>query len=244
MSRIIVMGASSGMGYEAARRYILEGNVVGIAARRTGPLKELQAIAPERVFFSQIDITTAQAPAQLMDLIGRMGGLDLYFHASGIGKQNKTLEPGMELKTVETNCFGMTNMVDAVFHYFEGHGGGQIAVITSIAGTKGLGPAPSYSASKAYECTYIQAMEQLANARKLNIRFTDLRPGFVRTPFLSGSSYPMLMETEPAVKEMLRAVKKGRHVWVTDWRYRIFTGLWQLIPRFIWRRLNLVYGHK
>ena len=66
-------------------------------------------------------------------------------------------------------------MVGAAYRYMAGHGGGHIAVISSIAGTKGLGPAPAYSATKALQNIYIQSLEQLANSRRLNIRFTDIR---------------------------------------------------------------------
>ena len=63
---------------------------------------------------------------------------------------------------------------------------GHIAAITSIAGTKGLGPAPSYSATKAMQNVYLQALKQHARSRGLDIRFTDIRPGFVDTALLSG----------------------------------------------------------
>ena len=63
---------------------------------------------------------------------------------------------------------------------------GHIAAITSIAGTKGLDPAPSYSATKAMQNVYLQALKQHARSRGLDIRFTDIRPGFVDTALLSG----------------------------------------------------------
>ena len=76
------------------------------------------------------------------------------------------------------------------------HGGGHIAVISSIAGVKGLAPAPSYSATKAFQNTYIQALEQLAYSQRLPIRFTDIRPGFVDTALIAGSGFPMKMKPE------------------------------------------------
>ena len=99
---------------------------------------------------------------------GRQGG----FHASGIGKQNPNVDAEIELRTVNTNGMGFTRMIDAAFGYMVKHGGGHIAAITSVAGTKGLGMAPSYSAAKAFQNTYLQALEQLANMRKLHISFT------------------------------------------------------------------------
>ena len=74
-----------------------------------------------------------------------------------------------ELATVETNAVGMTRMVGAAFHYFEVHPGqkGQIAVISSIAGTKGLGAAPAYSATKRYVNHYLECLTQLCHIRRL-----------------------------------------------------------------------------
>ena len=127
-----------------------------------------------------------------------------------------------------------------MFNYMAANQGGDIAVITSIAGTKGLGAAPAYSATKAYQATYIQALEQLSNMRRLHIRFTDIRPGFVDTDMLAGGGrYPMLMDKTAVAREIVRAVKAHRHVHVIDWRYRLLVALWRLIPGRLWRKLNI-----
>lgn len=233
MKKAVVIGASSGIGLEVARLLVRDGWTVGVAARRIERLAGFEHAA-------RIDVTADDADAQLVALVERVGGMDLYFHASGIGKQNPQLEAGIELQTLETNGTGFTRMVGAAFRYMAAHGGGQIAVISSIAGTKGLGPAPSYSATKAFQNTYIQALEQLAHARRLNIRFTDLRPGFVDTDLLNdGNSYPFLLNKEKVAREMLRAVAKKRHIRVIDWRWRAVTWLWRRVPRWLWRRLKL-----
>ena len=120
-------------------------------------------------------------------------------------------------------------------------GEGHIAAITSIAGTKGLGPSPAYSATKALQATYLQALEQQARQRNLNIRFTDIRPGFVDTDLLRGNfRYPMLMRPEAVARDILRSIYRRRHVRIIDWRYRVLTFFWRLIPNWLWRRLKLV----
>lgn len=240
MKKAIVLGASSGIGHEVARLFIAQGWVVGVAARRTDKLTDLQNLAPERVFTAQIDVTDEAAEASLQQLIERMGGLDLYFHAAGIGWQNPNLEAEKELKTMETNAVGFTRLVGCAYRYFANNGGGHIACITSIAGTKGLGPAPAYSASKAMQNTYLQALEQLAISKHHNIHFTDIRPGFVDTPLLAGSSrLPMLMTTEKVARSILKAVDSRRLVCVIDTRWAVLTFLWRLIPNWIWRRMKL-----
>ena len=236
----IIIGASSGIGNEVARLLLQRGWHCGIAARRTEPLEQLRSEYPQLTETETIDITSEEAPERLLQLIERLGGMDLYFHASGIGKQNRDLQTDIEMRTVDTNAMGFTRMVDTAFNYLASHGGGHIAAISSIAGTKGLGPAPSYSATKAFQNTYLQALEQLANARRLNIRFTDLRPGFVDTPLLDGDNhFPMMLRPQQVAKEMVEAIERRRHVRVIDWRWRIITALWRLMPRCIWRKLSL-----
>lgn len=238
--KAIIVGASSGIGREVAQLLIADGWLLGIAARREEPLLELKAMAPERVEVQAIDITKSDANEQLMSLIGRLGGIDLYFHASGIGKQNRELDTEIELRTMETNVVGFTRMINTAFRYFAEQGKGHIAAITSIAGTKGLGPAPAYSATKALQATYLQALEQQAHQRGLNIRITDIRPGFVDTALLNDNfKYPMLMRPETVAQDIVRNIYRKRHIRIIDWRYRILTFIWQLIPNWIWRKIKI-----
>ena len=233
--RAIVIGASSGIGREVAKLLMKDGWTVGVAARRIDMLKELGATTVE-----QIDVTKEDATERLQSLISRLGGMDLFFYASGIGKQNRELKEDIELATMQTNGVGFTRMIGEAYRFFTAQGSGHIAAITSIAGTKGLGPAPSYSATKAMQNVYLQALEQLAKSRGLNIRFTDIRPGFVDTALLSGDfHYPMMLKPEKVAKEIIDAINHHHHIRVIDWKYRLLTALWRRIPRWLWRRIRL-----
>lgn len=240
MKRIVIVGASSGLGFEVSRLLLAEGHTLGIAARREDRLMALKQEAPDRVKVAAIDVTAADAGTRLRQLIDRMGGMDLYFHVSGIGKQNRELTENIELNTVNTNGMGFTRMIGEAYRYFAERGEGHIVAITSIAGTKGLGPAPSYSATKAFQSNYLQALEQQANARNLNIRFTDIRPGFVDTDLLKGDyRYPMMLKPQAVARDIVKAIYGGRHVKVIDWKYAILTALWRRVPRFLWRQFKL-----
>ena len=238
--KAIIVGASSGIGLEVAKLLFADGWQLGVAARREELLQDLKAVASERVEIMSIDVTKPDAGEKLLALIDRLGGMDLYFHASGIGKQNRTLEEDIELNTMETNAVGFTRMIGTAYRYFAQQGKGHVAAITSIAGTKGLGPSPAYSATKALQATYLQALEQQAHQRGLDIRFTDIRPGFVDTALLAGNfKYPMLMKPGTVARDIVCSIYRKRHVRVIDGRYRIMTFFWRLIPNWIWRRLKL-----
>ena len=119
--KAIVMGATSGIGMEVAKLLAAKGWQVGIAGRR---IERLQALISQSgiTSYQQIDVTSPNAPAQLLELINKLGGMDLYFHSSGIGWQNNSLDIEKEMKTLETNGLGFTRMVDTAFNWFvSGH---------------------------------------------------------------------------------------------------------------------------
>ena len=240
MPNVVIIGASSGMGLEVAKLLLAEDYTLGVAARRNDRLQALKQLAPDRVVTATIDVTADDAASRLRALIDELGGMDLFFYASGIGKQNRELVPDIELNTVNTNGMGFTRMIGEAYRYFAEKGKGHIAAITSIAGTKGLGPAPSYSATKAMQNTYLQALEQQANARGLKICFTDIRPGFVDTDLLAGDfHYPMMLKPDKVARQIVRAIRNKRHVVVIDWKYAILTALWRRLPRALWRHVKI-----
>lgn len=238
-SYAVVMGASSGIGMEMARLLITHGWHVGVAARRIERLKELVTMAPDRVMAARIDVNDDNADNSLTQLISRLGGMNLYIHASGIGKQNQELNARIELDTVTTNAGGFCRMIGAAFRYLAQHGGGHIAALTSIAGTRGMGAAPAYSATKAMQNSYLEALDQLSRMRHLGIAFTDIRPGFVNTDLLADCHFPMTMNVVPVAQAAVKAIYRHRRVRVIDLRWRIVTALWQLIPHSLWPRLHI-----
>ena len=236
MKRAIIIGASSGIGFEVARLLLDDGWKVGVAARRVDLLQTIGNVSEAE----QIDVTDPNAAEQLRSMISQLGGMDLFIYTAGIGKQNRELAEGIEVQTTATNGVGFVRMIGEAYRYFAEKGEGHIVAVTSIAGTKGLGPAPAYSATKAMQNVYLQALEQQAHARGLDIHFTDIRPGFVDTALLNGDfHYPMLMQPEMVARKIMQAIKRKQHICVIDWRYHLLTMLWRRIPRFIWRRMKL-----
>ena len=283
--KAIVMGATSGIGMEVASLLAQRGWQVGIAGRRVERLEEVKrntnqiisqktkvsqkgnisegvkASRGEIICYQQIDVTSADAPTLLQKLIEKLGGMDLYFHSSGIGWQNNSLDFEKEMKTVETNGLGFVRMVDTAFNWFakqsqkqdkgqelsqeqnsdkgKGNDTYRIACITSIAGTKGLGAAPAYSATKRFQNHYLECLTQQAHMRHLPIAITDIRPGFVKTDLIAGSNYPLQLTPQEVAQQIVNAIERGKTVKTIDWKYSILVSLWRMIPRCIWTRLTI-----
>lgn len=267
--KAIVMGATSGIGMEVASLLAQRGWQVGIAGRRIERLEEVKrntnllisesskASKGEIACYQQIDVTSPEAPSLLLKLIEKLGGMDLYFHSSGIGWQNNSLDIEKEMKTVETNGLGFVRMVDTAFNWFAQQNQGQepgqgqrqgkdrscdtyrIACITSIAGTKGLGAAPAYSATKRFQNHYLECLTQQAHMRHLPIAITDIRPGFVKTDLIAGSNYPLQLTPQEVAQQIVNAIERRKTVKTIDWKYSILVSLWRMIPRCIWTRLTI-----
>jgi short-subunit dehydrogenase len=234
------MGATSGIGEALCHLFVGAGWKVGIAGRREERLIEIQETAPQQISYAVIDICKNKATDELASFINNLGGIDYYLHVSGIGFQNKELNLTTELNTIDTNITGFTRMVDTVFNYMKENGGGHIGIISSVAGSKALGTAPAYSATKCFNNRYIQALTQLSRMNQHNISFTTIKPGFVRTAILNPEKhYPMLMSKDYASQLIFKALLHKKRSKIIDWRYAILVGLLQLIPNVIWERLRI-----
>ena len=245
---VIIIGATSGIGRAVTERLVAEGARVGIAGRREDRLKEIQEqLGTERVSYRVMDVTEASATVALDELIAEVGAPDALLYASGIGKQNPTLDADIELRTVETNCMGMVRLVDHFVNYVKREPAynkkhkAHIAVITSVAGTMGMGPAPAYSATKSMQSTYLVALAQHARMERIPLSVGDIRPGFVATDILNPEKrYPMLMSVERAARFVVRSLRRHQRITIFDWRYRLLVGFWRCIPRCVWERLTMI----
>ena len=235
MKRAIIIGATSGLGREIAMNLVREGWSVGVAGRRVELLDGFAV-------YERIDVTAEDAEVGVESLVKKLGGMDLFVNVAGVGFQNPTLDPKVEKHTFDVNGYGFMCMVGWAYNYFkkekrEGH----IAIISSIAGTKPLGTAVAYSATKRMQSHYLTGLAQLARMEGLKIRFTDIRPGFAATDILNPNKhYPMMMKKEYAGRLATRAILKKRRVAVIDWKFAVLTFFWTLIPIWMWERLTFV----
>ncbi len=237
--KAIVVGATSGIGRGVAELLVSKGYVVGITGRRDELLSEIRDSSPDSYIISCFDINETENVAEKLDeLVKALGGLDIFVLSSGTGKRNKDLELEPELMTVKTNVAGFTSAVNWAYSYFEKSGGGKLAAITSIAGIRGIGLSPSYSASKSYQMRYLEALRQKAKTSGGLIKVTDIRPGFVDTEMGNGDGVFWVASVYKASKQILKAIEKRRGVVYITKRWRIIALLLRFIPASVYERLK------
>ena len=79
--------------------------------------------------------------------------------------------------------------------------------------------------------------------RRLDIHFTDIRPGFVDTALINyGSTYPFVMKTAQVARNIVKAIEKRRRVKTIDLKYAALVTVWRLIPRTLWKRFPFPAG--
>lgn len=243
MKKIIIVGASSGMGRRLALDFARLGWRVGIAARREDQLKEIKARNPDRIEYAAIDVASQDAVDRFYNLIEQLDGMDYLVYAAGCGWRNPDLDEASDEQTIAVNVLGFTKIVNAAYKYYKRTANvdrGHIACITSVGGTKGIGISATYSASKRYQWTYLQAIDQLAHQQHVNVAISDLRPGFVDTALLAGRRYPLEMSLDYVAPRLERAIIRAPRVKIIDSRWAIVTALWRMIPPCLWRHIELI----
>lgn len=250
MKKIIIFGASSGIGKLLAESYAAEGNMVAVAARREENLKELQKTHPINIITFKADMAALPqeeggdadlSPKGMFNqMVEALGGVDLVIYSSGVGKQNVEFNMPLEYSTINVNVKGFTAIVAAVVEYGSKAGHHvQFATISSIASTRGIGLSASYSATKMYQVRYMESMRQLANSKGWDMSFTTIKPGFIATDFIKGRSYPMTMQPEYATRKIKEAIDARRNSAVIDWKWSAVVALWRLIPDWLWYKIKL-----
>lgn len=237
MKKVIVVGATSGIGNELAKILVNNGYKVGITGRRKAELQKLQKSNPENYEISSFDCTTENNSEKLSELTKQIGGLDLLILSSGTGDLNEELDFEIENKTNVLNVIAFTEIVDWSFNYFQKQGKGHLVAISSIAGIRGSRIAPAYNASKAYQINYLEGLRQKATKTKMPIFVTDVRPGFVDTAMAKGEIQFWKATKDKAAKQIFRIIKRKKGVGYVTKRWRIIAILLQLIPDGILKKM-------
>lgn len=238
MKKVIIIGATSGIGKALAICYLQAGHKVGITGRRMNLLQELKQQFPNQVELECFDVTDTNNIEHFTALIQKLGGMDVFVYNSGTADVHKELNEANELNTTKTNVLGFVELTAHAFNYFAKQGHGQIAATSSVAANRGNGWVPAYSASKAYMSNYMESLLIKAQRLKKNISVTDIQPGFVDTAMAKGDGQFWVATAEKAAKQMFAAIEKGRRrVYVTK-RWALFGWLMRNAPFFIYKKMG------
>jgi short-subunit dehydrogenase len=241
--KVIIIGATSGIGKELAILFAKDNCTVGITGRRNELLQEIKLLYPDRIFTECFDVTGKENIQHIENLIDLMGGMDLLIYNAGYGDPSKTLDWKIEKQTVSINVNGFIEIVNFTFNYFVKQGYGHIGATSSIASKRGNSFAPAYSASKAFMSIYMEGLSLKARKFKkqnpnISIYTTDIQPGFVKTKMAKGNGQFWVAPIDKAVKQIYKAIKnKKRRVYITH-RWALIAWIMKWIPYWIYRKIG------
>jgi short-subunit dehydrogenase len=234
----IIIGASSGIGYELAKILSKNQYTLGVMARRVHLLEELRTILGNGLFAEYIDVSnTDSARDTLTRLIEKMGGVDLVIISAGTGHLNEELEWVLEEDTIKTNVTGFSVLVNVAFAHFIKKGSGHLVGISTIAALRGGRQAPAYNASKAFESNYLEGLRQKVEKMGLPITVTDIRPGFVKTAMAQGEGIFWAANADTTAMQIFNAIRRKKSVAYVTRRWRLVAWVMKLMPNFIYDRL-------
>jgi len=234
---IIIIGATSGIGRALFEKYAADGNCIGIVGRRTHLLDELRQEYPDTTVTATADITKQDEIARAIEsLRAELKDIDLAIVCSSTGDINATLDYAVELPTIDTNVTGWTFVIDKLYNIFEQQGHGHLVAITSAGGLRGEPMAPAYSASKAYQINYMEALRKKAYKSGNNIHITDIRPGLVNTAMAKGEGLFWVMPVKKVASQIITAIRKQMSKAYVTKRWHILAVINKNLPFALYKK--------
>ena len=209
---IWITGASTGIGKALALKFAKEGWNVAASARREELLKELNNIN-ENIHSYPLDVTVIDKCKSTAELIIKeLGQIDICVFGTGVHdpKSEKKFNLEKIRKIMEVNYFGTMNSINSIYDYFSNRKEGQISIISSVAGYRGLPAAGAYCASKSALISYAESL--YFDMIRKNVKVSIISPGFIKTPMTDQNDFPMPMIKSPeyaADKIYLGLLKKS-----------------------------------
>jgi short-subunit dehydrogenase len=246
--RVVVTGASSGIGHALARHYAERGATLGLVARREKELKELAGVLPGLSFIYPLDVTDAGALRQAAeDFMTRAGVPDLVIGNAGISVGTLTQEssdlPVFE-RVMAVNVFGLANTFSPFIRPMREAGGGRLVGIASVAGIRGLPGSGAYSASKAAAIAYLESLR--VELRGSGIEVLTIAPGYIETPMTARNPYrmPFILPVDVAARRIAHVIDAGRTYAVVPWQMAIVAKVLRLLPNAVFDRVFARAGRK
>lgn len=237
IKKIIIIGATSGIGKELALLYLKNGHKIAITGRRQNLLDEFQQQFPQQITTACFDVMGNDNIHHLEELIQQLGGMDIFIYNSGYGDISERIDAVIDNTTIKTNVNGFAEMTGWVFNWFCEKGEGQIAATSSISANRGSSFAPAYAASKAFMSTYMEGLHLKNRRLKKNIAITDIQPGFVRTKMAKGPQF-WVSSPEKAARQIFSAInRRKKRAYITR-RWWLIAFLLRRMPWFIYRNIG------
>jgi len=240
--QVLITGASSGLGAALARAYAGPGVRLALAARRADKLDAVADAcrkAGAEVAVQALDVTDKAAARAWVEACGHAAPIDLLIANAGIsagtGAGGETEDQARDIFAV--NLAGALNVVHPALDHMRPRKAGQIAIVSSIAGYRGMPGAPAYSASKAAVMAYGEALRgELSGA---GVAVNVICPGFVKTPMTDVNDFPMpfLMEAERAAGIIRRGLSRNAALITFPWPMRLAAWWMRALPSGLVTRL-------
>ena len=235
---IVIIGATSGIGKALFEKYARGDNRIGIVGRRANLLDELFQKYPSKTITAKADITNLEEIEQAINALHKeLEYIDLAIVCSGTGDINATLEYNVERLTIDTNITGWTFVIDRLYIIFVQQGHGHLVAITSAGGLRGEPIAPAYSASKAYQINYMEALRKKAYKSGSQIYVTDIRPGLVNTAMAKGEGLFWVMPVEKVANQIITAIHKNKYKAYVTKRWNILAIINKNLPFALYKRM-------
>ncbi|MGQ0577382.1 MAG: SDR family oxidoreductase [Betaproteobacteria bacterium] len=239
--KVIITGASSGIGKSLAREYAKRGATLALIARRGNLLTELAGSLPVRSYTYTADVRNARALAAVAeDFIGRVGCPDVVIGNAGVSAGSLTSNPQDNQVFEEILAINVTGMMLTFQPFVEpmkacNHG--TLVGIASIAGFRGLPGAAAYSASKAAAISYLESLR--VELRGSGVSVVTICPGYVDTPMTRGNPYrmPFLMDADVAAKKIADAIARRQRFFVLPWPMAVVGWFLRRLPRPLYEAL-------
>ena len=226
---IWITGASSGIGKALSIKFAQEGWIVAASARREGLLQELTKIN-QNIHSFPLDVTNPEQCKKVFEEIKKkFNNIEISIFGTGIHDPNSEKKFNLEKirEIMEVNYFGTMNSINSVYDYYNDKKGGQISIISSVAGYRGLPAAGAYCASKSALTSFAESLH--FEMKKKNVRVSLISPGFIKTPMTDQNDFPMPMikSSEFAAEQIFLGLikKKGFEIHFP----RIFTYMMKIL---------------
>lgn len=236
--KIVLIGATTGIGRSVAELYASLGHELVITGRRIALLQEIKDKFPGvKIHVLEMDVAqTDDARAKMEDSVKLLNGIDLVIINAGVGFQKATYE--QEINTVDINVRGFTALAQWSYKYFAQKGNGHLVGVSSLASQTGSAYSPEYHASKAYMANYMSGLRMRSAKYNPNVYVTDIRPGYVDTPMTKQNKGMFWVATpEKAAQQIVDAIAARKKVAYITKRYKIIAFLLNLLPEWLIAKL-------